>query len=38
MASKREEMEQAAIKPPFRVDRRKLKAAEVLNVLISSSF
>ena len=38
MASKREEMEQSASEPPSRADRRKLKAAEVLNVLISSSF
>jgi hypothetical protein len=32
MASKREEMEQVASKPPFQADRRKLKAAEVLNL------
>ena len=38
MASKREKIEQAASEPPFRADRRKLKAAEVLNLLISSSF
>jgi hypothetical protein len=38
MASTREKTEQSASEPPFRSDRRKLKAAEVLNLLMSSSF
>ena len=38
MASKHEEMEQAPSKLPLGADRRKLSAAEVLNLLMSSSF
>jgi hypothetical protein len=38
MASKREQMEQSASEPPLGADRPKLKAAEVLSLLMSSSF
>ncbi len=36
MARTREKMEQAASKPPFQTDQRKLKPAEVLNLSSSS--